>query len=440
MLWKNSSRRPGLRAMTSDLRTRLLLMLVLPLCVLVLAGVWLDYRSADEAAGQHDQRLVRLLPALADSVLAPPIHDNDPPLLLLAPPIEEFLRQNAGFAAYSVRDTSGRLLLGEGWVHGAVPTTQAPEFHSVEFGGVTYRVAAQRGRTGAGELVVALADGSDPRQKWAQQLLLRVLLPNLVLLIAAGFAIHWAVRQAFKPLVGLAEAVERRSPRDLSPIDEAASPDEVRPLVHSLNRLFALVNAQAEGQRRFVADAAHQLRTPLAGLQAQVEAWAMMAKAAAPPRTSFPDFDRKMPLAHEDRAQGAIVLGADQIEKLRNATRRTSQLAHQLLALSRADARSLDAQPAAAGGPQGSVRVAAGNIFGRSHRQGPGPRARCPVGACDRPWLAAARAAVQPGGQRHQIHTCGGRGDHPLRTAPGARGPAPALRGGGGRRPWRAGV
>ena len=71
----------------------------------------------------------------------------------------------------------------------------------------------------------------------------------------------------------------------------------------------------------------------------------MMAKAAAPPRASFPDFDRKMPLAHEDRAQGAIVLGVDQIEKLRNATRRTSQLAHQLLALSRADARSLDAQP-----------------------------------------------------------------------------------------------
>eukprot|EP01035_Chromulina_nebulosa_P034163 gene34163-45813_t len=113
MLWKDSSRRPGLRAMTSDLRTRLLLMLVLPLCVLALVGVWLDYRSADEAAGQHDQRLVRLLPALADSVLAPPIHDNDPPLLLLAPPIEDFLRQNAGFAAYSVRDTTGRLLLGE---------------------------------------------------------------------------------------------------------------------------------------------------------------------------------------------------------------------------------------------------------------------------------------------------------------------------------------
>ncbi|ART47165.1 sensor histidine kinase [Acidovorax carolinensis] len=330
--------------MTSDLRNRLLLLLVLPLMALALVGIWLDYRSADEAAERHDLRLLRLLPALADSVLAPPIHDREPPLLLLAPPVEDFLRQNAGYAAYSVRDTSGRLLLGDAWVHAGVPTTQAPEFHSMEYGGVTYRVAVQRGRTGAGELVVALADGSDPRQQWAQQLLLRVLLPNLVLVAAAGLAIHWAVRRAFKPLVELADAVERRSPRDLSPIDEAASPAEVRPLVHSLNRLFALVNAQAEGQRRFVADAAHQLRTPLAGLQAQVEAWAMMARASVPAPLSL-NLDKKQPLAQEGRSPGAIVLGVDQIEKLRNATRRTSQLAHQLLALSRADARSVDAQP-----------------------------------------------------------------------------------------------
>lgn len=55
---------------------------------------------------------------------------------------------------------------------------------------------------------------------------------------------------------------------------------KVRPLVRALNRLFSLVNAQAEGRRRFVADAAHQLRTPLAALQAQVEAWALSAQEA----------------------------------------------------------------------------------------------------------------------------------------------------------------
>ncbi|MCB1974103.1 MAG: sensor histidine kinase N-terminal domain-containing protein, partial [Burkholderiaceae bacterium] len=329
--------------MTSDLRNRLLLLLVLPLCVLALLGAWMDYRSADEAASRHDQRLLRLLPALADSVLARGADEGDTPVWLLAPPVEDFLR-HSNYTSYSVRDLSGRLLLGDEWVHGAVPATLEPEFHSVEFGGVTYRVAVQRGRTGAGELVVALADGTDPRQQWAQHLLLRVLLPNLVLVAAAALAIHWAVRRAFKPLVDLAAAVERRSPRDLSAIDEAASPSEVRPLVHSLNRLFTLVNAQAESQRRFVADAAHQLRTPLAGLQAQVEAWAMLARSGIKTVDGVPDSRPNRPPGQYRKAVSAITLGASEIEKLRDATRRTSQLAHQLLALSRADARSLDGQ------------------------------------------------------------------------------------------------
>lgn len=335
--------RPRLRAMTSDLRNRLLLLLVLPLCALALLGAWMDYRSADEAAARHDQRLVRLLPALADSVLSAGAAKGDLPVWLPAPLVEDFLRQS-NYTSFSVRDLSGRLLLGDEWVHGAVPATLDPEFQSVEFSGVTYRVAVQRGRTGAGELVVALADGTDPRQQWAQHLLLRVLLPNLVLVAAAGLAIHWAVRRAFKPLLDLAATVERRSPRDLSAIDEAASPSEVRPLVHSLNRLFVLVNAQAESQRRFVADAAHQLRTPLAGLQAQVEAWAMLARSSAKTIDGAPESHSNMPPGQDGKAMPAITLGAAEIEKLRDATRRTSQLAHQLLALSRADARSLDGQ------------------------------------------------------------------------------------------------
>lgn len=181
--------RPSLRAMTSDLRNRLLLLLVLPLFALLLASAFIDFRSADDAAAQHDQRLLRLLPALADSVVAATMPGTEP-LLMLAPPVDEFLRRSGEFTAFSVRSVDGELLLGEAWVVGPIPTTTAAEFHSIEYGGVTYRVAVQRGATNAGELVVALADGSDPRQQWLQQLLLRLVLPNVLLVGAAALAIY----------------------------------------------------------------------------------------------------------------------------------------------------------------------------------------------------------------------------------------------------------
>ena len=312
--------------MTSGLRRRLLVMLITPLVLLALLNAWFDYRSADNVALQQDQRLLALVPLLADSIIAEGQRSADPPVLLLAPAVEGFLNNAPGSAAFAISDADGKVLRGEPWLGGLAPTTLEPVFHREENGGITWRIVRQRQQTVLGEVVLALADGSDPRQQWARSILFKVLLPNLVLVTAAAFAVRWAVQRALKPLLDLREAVERRSPRDLSSIDESASPEEVRPLVNSLNRLFGLVNAQAESQRRFIADAAHQLRTPLAGLQAQVEAWAQAANTASP-------------------ADGTVRLRTEQVNKLRGATRRTSQLANQLLALSRADARSMQAQP-----------------------------------------------------------------------------------------------
>ncbi|RUP29408.1 MAG: sensor histidine kinase [Curvibacter sp.] len=319
--------------MASGLRNRLLVLLLGPLFVLGLVNVWVDYRSADSAAVQHDRQLLRYVPLLADSVLAPGVQAGDPPVLLLAPPVEDFLKGRSGLAGYSVNDLEGRLLHGDLWLPAITVATGEPEFHSTEYEGVTYRIVSQRVHTRAGDLIVQLADGSDPRQQWLSALL-RVLLPNGVLMVAAALAVSWAVGRALRPLTELTEAVSKRSPQDLSAIDVEASPAEVRPLVESLNRLFDLVNAQSASQRRFIADAAHQLRTPLAGLQAQVEAWAQVLQTR-----------QRQQLGVSGSAPTSISLNAEQLDKLRQATRRTSQLANQLLALSRADARAMEAQP-----------------------------------------------------------------------------------------------
>lgn len=324
------------------LQRRLLVLLLFTIALIGAVSVVFHFQSAGTAALQQDQRLLRLVPLLADSVVVMDIARRGPasleePLLsandvleapalalLLAPPVDEFLRERLGFAAFGVFDAQGIQLLGERWLPTVLPATDGAEFLSVVEGGVTYRVVAQRTRSSAGDLIVLLADGSDAQQHWASSVLMRVMLPNLVLFLVAAGVVIWGVARALRPLIDLKQAVERRSPRDLSPISAETAPVEVQPLVDSLNRLFGLVNAQTEAQRRFVADAAHQLRTPLAGLQSQVEAWAQAARSLG--------------------GGDMLSLRADQVLRLRDATRRTSQLANQLLALSRVDAMGGDAQ------------------------------------------------------------------------------------------------
>ena len=334
-----------LAALSQGLQRRLLLLLWVPLTLLACVNTWFDFRSADSAALEQDRQLLSLVPLMADSVVAPGKTDDDPPVLLKAPDLEGFLKTRDGFSAFCVTNLTGRVLLGEEWLAAPAPATWEAEFASVEQAGVTYRIVSQRVQTVAGELVVRLADGSDPRQQWLRLVAFKIVLPNLLLMVLAVFSVRWAVKKALRPLLDLKEAVEHRSPQDLSAIDAQASPEEVRPLVQSLNRLFERVNAQAESQRRFVADAAHQLRTPLAGLQAQVEAWAQAVNSPVAAAAWREKYEPNPTLAGNSTGSGAILIGSEKINHLRDAVRRTSQLANQLLALSRADARSLDAQP-----------------------------------------------------------------------------------------------
>lgn len=174
----------------TGLRQRLLLLLLMPL--ILLAGVstcFPDYRQAVMTALQQDRQLLGLVPLLADSRIARGQTAIDAPVLLMVPPVEEFLKQRSGVAAFGIASPDGQMLIGEPWLGGALPSTREPEFSSEVEDGVTYRIVTQRVHTVAGDLVMYLADGSDSRQQWLRLVLLKVVLPNLVLAVVALFAI-----------------------------------------------------------------------------------------------------------------------------------------------------------------------------------------------------------------------------------------------------------
>ena len=178
--------------MIGGLRRRLLITLLATIALIGAFSVLFHYQSAGTAALQQDQRLQRLVPMLADSVVvsriagraAPGLAEPDAVLqaptqaddlaLLMAPPVQEFLADREGYAAVGVFNGEGQQLVGPTWLPTLLPTTDAPEFISVVEGGVTHRVVAQRMRTEAGELIFMLADGSDARQRWGRNVLLRV--------------------------------------------------------------------------------------------------------------------------------------------------------------------------------------------------------------------------------------------------------------------------
>jgi two-component system OmpR family sensor kinase len=123
----------------------------------------------------------------------------------------------------------------------------------------------------AGTYALQVAHSLDERQEIAREMALRTLLPLAALIPILGVVIWWAVGAGLKPLEAISRAVARRRPDAMAPLPERQLPNELRPLVTSLNALLARLDDALSAQRRFTADAAHELRTPLAALKLQVE-------------------------------------------------------------------------------------------------------------------------------------------------------------------------
>jgi two-component system sensor histidine kinase QseC len=163
----------------------------------------------------------------------------------------------------------------------------------------------------SGEFLIHVAERADEREELARDIAGNLLEPLLFSLPLLALLLWAAIARGLDPLDKLAGEVGRRDPETLSPLDTDAAPHEVLPLIERLNRLFARINATIQRERRFTADAAHELRTPVAGIKAQ----AQVARAAT---------------AEADRihALDNAILGCD----------RATHLIEQLLTLARVDA------------------------------------------------------------------------------------------------------
>ncbi|MGE8339198.1 MAG: two-component sensor histidine kinase, partial [Pseudomonas laurylsulfatiphila] len=148
------------------------------------------------------------------------------------------------------------------------PTTLADGLSTLNIAGEEFR-ALVRTLTGGERIVVA--QEADVRDKEARESAWRSLLPFLILFPVLLLVVGDLVRKLFRPIATLSAEIDQRDQQALHPIDDNHLPIEIRPFVVAINRLLKRVAQAMETQRRFIADAAHELRSPMTALSLQAE-------------------------------------------------------------------------------------------------------------------------------------------------------------------------
>lgn len=167
----------------------------------------------------------------------------------------------------------GRLVAGDPGLPDP-PRGGDSQFYDGVIGGEPVRVmAASAPLQGAPahRVRIRVAETLNKRRIHTWEILVSGMLPQLVLILIAGLLVWGGVARGLSPLKRLKEAVASRSHLDLSPVEGEGVPAEVKPLVAAINDLMVRLNEVLDFQNRFIADAAHQLRTPVAGLKAHIE-------------------------------------------------------------------------------------------------------------------------------------------------------------------------
>jgi two-component system sensor histidine kinase TctE len=261
-----------------SLRRTLLLVLLPGMLLLVIAELWLTWRtSLDAANAAYDRSLLGAIKAIDANIST---ESGGLSVELPYRMLEFFELTASGQVYYRVATDDGLVEIGNADLPapaGPLRTGQ-PLFADSHYFGEPVRVGTYArvlnepigGHKGEQRVVIQVAETLGSRNTFTRSLVLQSVQRDLLLILLASALLAAAIGWALQPLRRLHDEVRSRAPQDLAPVDTSRIPADVRPLVDAINHHVVRNRALTEARRRFIDDASHQLRTPLTTLTTQV--------------------------------------------------------------------------------------------------------------------------------------------------------------------------
>jgi two-component system sensor histidine kinase TctE len=247
---------------TSSISRQLVFWLAVPLMLLALCGALVHYfNSIAPGVIDSDRRLKEAANALMAHVL---IKDGQ---VALVP------SQSAPDSIkYAVRDAQGRLLAGDAQLPVVPMNSESSQLFAMsQVDHRSRRTLTTRFDTRAGVIIITLVDVRAAAEPAARYGFMSTLLWDFVQLDITLVLVWVGIQLGLRPVKRLRNEIAERSPLDLRPIVETSVPREIVPVVVTLNRLFTMLRTAVQSQQQFIANTTHQLRTPITGMQAQLD-------------------------------------------------------------------------------------------------------------------------------------------------------------------------